>query len=77
MQHDLSFTKSNGNKKVRSTDYPIIQFFNDNRVENVVQSDCIGTDQHMCMNWISCKVCKNTFPSEDESYEKCNVQFSD
>ena len=77
VQHDFSLTKPNGNKKVRSTDYPIVQFFNDNIVENIVQSHCIGTDQHMCMNWISCKVCKNTFPSEDESYEKCKVQFSD
>ena len=32
VQHDFTLRKPIGNKKVRSTDYPIVQFFNDKRV---------------------------------------------
>ena len=65
------------NGKRNSNECFIEDFFKPVKDKLSQDSTCIGTNEHMCINWnTSCATCRNTFPSEDESKKLCYVDES-
>lgn len=50
---------------INSNDCNISDYFKPMKEALSKEPTCIGTDQHMCVNWnTTCTTCRNTFPSE-------------
>ena len=68
--HEFSVEYKNG--KINSNECFIEDFFKPVKDKLSQDSTCIGTNEHMCINWnTSCESCKKTFPCEDESKTIC------
>lgn len=63
---------------VNSNDCNISDYFKPVKEALTKEPTCIGTDQHMCVNWnTTCTTCMNTFPTESETRTICFVSDSE
>ena len=75
-QHQFTLKTKKGQKPIHSKNLLVQEVFRMEMNEN--NGSCLGTDQHMCINWdTSCTdFCRKIFPTEKESRDLCHVSMS-